>query len=132
MKNRIAIRVSNKREFDALMQHYESKGWVNTFGEPAIQTQYRYNGKNTRENVSYVNSFSSYDEAIVKEYHDEVIDFSTFAQIAGIEVKDEIDVQITSLITASVTASGVSFNNPVRWLDAQDIEPIYAAYQSLQ
>lgn len=123
----IAIKVENKRQFDALMTHYDEKGWKN-FNE-CLPNELM--GKwNIPAIIQYHDRFGAYKENQISHT---VIDFDTFSQLTGVKVVNEIAVKLLNNSVANVFEHHIEFNgSPVDRLEALELEKIYTAYKSLQ
>lgn len=129
----IAIKVENKRQFEALMKHYEGKGWVSHLGYPYEKLDevwdchvYGDNYYRFSENYPFINNYN-------------IIPFHAFAQIAGIEVKDEIEITKNCFLI-KVNKEGVYINAKEGYVISEEgvmltketLESIYAAYQQIK
>lgn len=122
----IAIKIENKRQFDALMKHYEEKGWTN-YNEIDYfsKSDYRWQDGVLFE---YSNNYQTH----LNKGNWIIIDFDTFSQLTGVKVVEEVDVEITPFLTAKVQRLLVEFPEPIYRLGLENIKKIHSAMQSLK
>lgn len=127
----IAIKVENKRQFDALMKHYDEKGWESWSGvRPKKHVDISPNV------ILYSDEFN-FDKHVFFSEDYTIIDFDTFSLLTGVKVADGIELKFSQLVTGKVTKDRIDFyangeNHAISFLDKKDIEEIYTAINSLQ
>ncbi len=127
METKIAIKVNNELEFKALMKHYGSKGFKWSSNELATGKEY-YRISHGNGLIEYRNMFSHNLCNNGLDYT--IIDFPIFAAIAGIEVVNEVVIDMKS-VSAVVNKDGVFFNGRVNCIDGVKLTEIYTVYKSL-
>lgn len=124
---KIAIQVKNKAEFEALMQHYESKGWKHQSA-----TTITYNS------VWYIIGYEDKYERFALDY-DEAMNYKTltfheFSQLTGVVAKVEDIIIEKNYAVFKVNSFGVfqNWSNGVYGaITADTLEEIYTAFKAL-
>ena len=126
MKKKIAVKVSNIKEFD-LVNNYRG-----VIGLP-VSDSVSQHPKVFHDTGVYLFNGCYFTTALehseFKSAHIDVVDFETFCIVAGIEPpKKEVVVELVHNVGfATVNQSEwVSFNSPVKLIAKQDIKDIYA------
>lgn len=120
----VAILIKNPRQFDALMLHYDNKGFKHNFGIKPVYGQLLA--------VEYKDKYkliSRVDEADEKVYH--FIPFEAFAELTGVDKCDTVIIQVNP-VTATVKSSSVHFDKSIEFMSDLFLTECYSAMMSLK
>ena len=123
---KIAIKVYNKAQFDALMKHYESKGWKPYSGcSFVIVSNWAEGYESFPCNIEYSDNckFANFTERY------EILCFETFSQLTGVEAVKEIRLDNYGV---TVKDNMVYFDRPTDKLGSHCIADIHAAFTELK
>lgn len=137
MKNKIAIKVNNKREFECVKDYLINKkiSWGDNKDFDASILEFEPDEFGFEYFVlGDKNGIYRLDGGNYKSSDGELISFNAFAQIAGIEVKNEVVIGLGKFETAVVKQDGVYIKDGsgVLYIDENILEEIYTSYKSLQ
>jgi hypothetical protein len=123
---KLAIKVENEREYNALMKDYESKGWKWSSGCDPLEMDYMDFGLKNKI-IEFKNNFI-YD---ISDKIYEVISFKAYATLTGFNYSDEIVIE-GAYGKYTVKKDGVLFHKSESCITASDLTLIMEAFNSLK
>lgn len=122
-KTYLTIAIKNKAEWQAIIDFANKQGQKVFAQYYNTAAMYLMNGSLGWENVGTSN-----------ENIGQVIYFDTFSQLTGVEVVNEIHIEVDTKTTITVLIDGIKIkdNTGVFYMEANTLEEIYTAYKSLQ
>jgi len=128
---RLAIKVNNDSELNAVINLLESKGWLYRYKSnedyKIFNSEYPY--------ISYEYNFEQFNQTRYNFSDFEIISFKSFARLTGIKYEPIITIDISVAFDAVVKKDGVDFkakngySHYPHWLSKEQFDKISEAFK---